>query len=82
MDRGRHPDYSRWIVTTTEPRQQVLLDPPVPAVADVQLYDGTRTLVEVDVVARARGVVCVRQDVGGRDWYAWVSAANVRRRAT
>lgn len=79
-----HPDYSRWIVNAGNPRSETPVDPPALALADVELYDGTRALVEVHVVATARhaGMVCVRQDVDGRDapWFAWVPSRDVRRR--
>ncbi len=75
-----HPDYSRWIVNAGDPHPQKPVDPPVPAVADVELYDASRALVEVLVVATATGMVCVQQDVGGRKWFAWVSGKRVRRR--
>ncbi|MFC8191680.1 hypothetical protein ACFUMH_08465 [Cellulomonas sp. NPDC057328] len=51
-----------------------------PVVANVELYDGSRELVEVDVVATAKGMVCAQQDVDGREWFAWVPAEQVRRR--
>lgn len=75
-----HPDYSRWAVNHGEPPRQRVVDP-VPALADVELYDGTRALLEVHVVATGRGMVCIRQDLQGRDpWLAWVPAEHVRRR--
>lgn len=75
-----HPDYSRWIVNHAAPKRQRQMTPRVPALADVELYDGTRALVEVEVAATADGMVCVRQDLGDRDWFAWVNAERVRRR--
>ncbi len=75
-----HLDYSRWIVNDGGPHPQKPVDPPVRAVADVGLYDGSRELVEVHVVATAKGIVCVQQDVGGRGWFAWAPAKRVRRR--
>lgn len=77
-----HPDYSRWAVNHGEPaRGQRVVDPPAAAFADVELYDGTRAVLEVHVVATARGAVCISQDVPGRDpWLAWVPSDRVRRR--
>ncbi len=73
--------YARLAVNTGEPRDQRPVDPPVPALADVELYDGSRALLEIDVVAAARGLVCIAQPVEGRGlWFAWVGAADVRRR--
>ena len=77
-----HPDYSRWAVNRGEPAgPQRVVDPPAPALADVELYDGAREVLEVYVVATARDAVCIRQDVAGRDpWFAWVPAERARRR--
>lgn len=73
--------YARLAVNTAEPRDQRPVDPPVPALADVELYDGTRALLKVNVVAAARGLVCIAQPAEGRDtWHAWVRASDVRRR--
>lgn len=76
-----HPDYSRWAVNRGEPAGPRRVVEPVPALADVELYDGTRALLEVHVVATGRGSVCIRQDLEGREpWLAWVPASDVRRR--
>jgi hypothetical protein len=77
-----HPNYCRWAVNHGEPAgPQHVVDPPAPALADVELYDGAHEVLEVHVLARARGAVCIRQDVPGRKpWLAWVAAERVRRR--
>ena len=73
MDRGPHPDYARWVVTHGDPRPSTQLARPRPALVRVELYDGSRTVLELDVVARAAGFVCVRQPLPGRaPWFAWV----------
>jgi hypothetical protein len=79
------PDFARWIETGPTPLSQRPVSPPAPAVARVQLYDGTVAEVEVDVVAAGPGVVCVRQEVdrpdgSGAPWNAWVPSRLVRRR--
>ncbi len=77
-----HPDYGRWIVNAGDPHPKKQVDPPAPAVVDAVLYDRSHELVEVHVVATApgAGLVCVRQDVDGREWFAWVPSERVRRR--
>ena len=77
-----HPDYSRWAINHGEPAgPQRVVDPPAAALADVELYDGARAVLEVHVVATARGAVCISQGVPGRNpWLAWVPAERVRRR--
>ncbi len=83
--RGGHPDFSRWIVNVAGSiSPSVRVDPPAPAVAHVRLYDGTTADVDVEVVSRARGFLCVSQPVqrDGEDgtWLAWIPAELVRRR--
>jgi len=79
-DHPGHPDYRRWIITHGH-RPGARTITPTPALADVELYDGTRAQLEGHVVAVAPGWVCVRQDVGaGREWLAWVAAGDVQRR--
>lgn len=52
------PDYSRWAVNRGEPAgPQRVVDPPAPALADVELYDDAREVLEVRVVATARGAM-------------------------
>lgn len=78
---AERPEYARWAVNRGEPRGQRRVIDPVPALADVELYDGTRALLEVDVVATGRGRVCILQEREGRDpWHAWVPSGDVRRR--
>lgn len=53
-----HPNYCRWAVNHGEPAgPQHVVDPPAPALADVELYDGAHEVLEVHVLARARGGV-------------------------
>jgi hypothetical protein len=79
MGRQAHPDFSTWIVTCGDPSPAVMLPRPRRAVARARTYGGGAVHLEVDVVARARGFVCVRQELAGRDpWFAWLPAAQVR----
>ena len=80
MPRPPHPDFARWVVTYGQPVGSVMLPAPRRAVVRTALYDGTTATLELDVVARARGFVCVRQEIPGRaPWSAWVPADRVRR---
>ncbi|MDT0164239.1 hypothetical protein Q9R32_01565 [Actinotalea sp. AC32] len=77
MDRGPHPDFTAWLVTHGDPRPSVMLPRPRRALVGGRTYGGVAVVVEVDVVARARGFVCVRQEVVGHDaWHAWVPASH------
>ena len=73
-----HPDFSGWIVNRGDPKQQMRIDPPRPAVVTTQVYDGRTLTLDVIAVARAPGFVCVEQQLPGRSWFAWVSADDVR----
>lgn len=76
MDRGPHPDFDAWLVTYGDPRPSTMLPRPRRALVRGRTYAGAAVLVEAEVVARARGFVCVRQDVPGRDpWHAWVPSS-------
>jgi hypothetical protein len=73
MARGSHPDFSGWLVTSGDPRQQRVLVHPRRARVTAATYAGDTVTVEVDVVATAPGQVCVRQEIPGRaPWLAWV----------
>jgi hypothetical protein len=62
----------------------VLIDPPVRAVAHARLYDGSVEDVDVEVIARLRELLCVRQSVEPfgepGEWLAWLPAGDVRKR--
>lgn len=74
MDRRPAPDFSSWIVNHGDRKPAQMLPRPRPAlVVTTRLYDGTTATLEVDVVARARGYVCVQQPRRGDEpWCAWV----------
>lgn len=56
------------------------LPAPVRALVRAELYDGSRVVLELDVVARSAGFVCVRQERPGRPpWHAWVPADRAER---
>lgn len=73
MTRGPDPDYSGWFVTVGDPKGARVLERPVRAIVTAATYSGAVITIEADVVARARGLVCVRQEAPGREsWLAWV----------
>lgn len=79
MDRGEHPDFRRWVVTYGDPKPSTVLPAPRRAIVRTELYDGTTVTLELDVIARAPGYVCVRQELPGRaPWCAWVPSGRAR----
>lgn len=75
MTRSPDPDYSGWLVTVGDPKGTRMLERPVRAIVTAATYSGAVITIEADVVARAKGLVCVRQDVPGRaPWSAWIPA--------
>lgn len=75
MTRGPDPDFSGWLVTVGDPRGARMLERPVRAIVTAATYSGAVITIEADVVARAKGLVCVRQEVPGRGpWSAWIPA--------
>ena len=75
MDEDATADYSRWVVNHGDPPGQVTLPAPRRALVRADLYSGETVILELDVVARADGYVCVRQDRPGMaPWLAWVPA--------
>lgn len=75
MDRGPHPDFATWVVTHGDPKAKAMLERPRRALVTTRTYAGDTVLLELDVVARAKGYVCVRQELAGRGpWHAWIPA--------
>lgn len=73
MTRGPDPDYSGWLVTVGDPKGARMLEHPVRAIVTAATYSGAVATIEADVVARAKGLVCVRQEIPGREpWSAWI----------
>ena len=54
---------------------QTRVDPPRRALVRTATYGTGDVVLELDVIARARGLVCVRQERdGGEPWVAWIPA--------
>lgn len=69
--------FTHLVVTHGDHGAARMLPAPRPARVRAQLYDGTAAVLELDVVARAKGFVCVRQERPGQDpWLAWVPQAD------
>ncbi|WP_188484785.1 hypothetical protein [Cellulomonas carbonis] len=73
MDRPARAHYDSWIVTNGDPKPATMLPAPRRAVITTHTYGGHKITVQLYVVARSRGFVCVEQDISGRaPWYAWI----------
>lgn len=73
MTRGPDLDYAGWLVTVGDPKRTRMLERPVCAIETAATYSGAVITIEADVVARAEGLVCVRQEIRGRaPWSAWI----------
>lgn len=66
--------YSSWVVNHGDPgRGSTMLAEPRRAVVVAQTYGGHQVRLQLYVIARAPGYVCVRQDLPGRaPWNAWL----------
>lgn len=74
--RGPHPAYGDLVRTYPDPGPCLVLNPPRRARVTTELYDSRTVTLELDVVARAKGWVCVRQNRSGGDpWNAWIPSA-------
>lgn len=80
MRRLVHPSsFAHLVVNQGSPPHQARLDPPRRARVTARLYDGTTATLELDVVSRAKGYVCVRQErEGAAPWLAWLPAGAAR----
>lgn len=76
--RARPPDpstYAGLVVNVGTPANQRRLDQPRRARVRARVYGGDVVDLELDVVSRAPGHVCVRQERDGQaPWLAWVPA--------
>ncbi len=73
MTRGPDSGSSGWLVAVGDPKGARMLEHPVRAIVTAATYSGAVITIEADVVVRAKGPVCVRHEVPGRDpWLAWV----------
>lgn len=75
MDEGVAAEYAELVVNHGDPPGQVMLPAPRRALVRVELYSGELVILEFDVIARAEGYVCVKQERPGKaPWLAWVPA--------
>lgn len=79
MPRPAAASYADLIVTVGDPKAPRMLERPRRARVRARTYGGQVVHVELDVVAVATGLMCVRQERSGLSpWNAWVSASAVQ----
>ena len=73
-------EYADWVVSGPHPERTedvVMFAVPRRARVRAGTYGGQQVVLELDVVARAPGLVCVRQERPGRTpWLAWVPSGD------
>lgn len=66
-------------VTHGDPPAKRMLQRPRRAVVTARTYGGDVVRMELDIVARAKSLVCVCQDRAGADpWHEWIPEENAR----
>lgn len=74
-----HADYAGWLVNHGQPVVRRAFEPPRRALVTAETYSGAIATLELDVLFSATGLVCVRQDLPGREpWLAWIPAECAR----
>lgn len=75
MDEEVASSYSDLVVNHGDPPGQVMLPVPRRALVRVERYGGDVVILDLPVIARADGYVCVSQARRGKaPWLAWVPA--------